>query len=105
MEEEQNKDIGSFVKNLYNVKVKPEYFGKDSMKQQLEEIGFTIKMENKSISTYNIQINIPKEIEESEKLDYVKGKLRHLDYIINIEKSVEMKVLDDKTLYDGSNPV
>ena len=106
MEEEQNKDIGSFVKDLYNVKIKPEDFGKDSVEQQLEEIGFTIKMEIKSICTYNIQLNIPKEIEESEKLNYVKEKLKPLDYIISVEKSVEMKALDnDQTLYDGSNPV
>jgi len=104
MEEEQNKDIGDFINELYNVKVKPEKFGDESVKQ-LKEAGFEIKMEIKSICTYNIQIDIPKEIGESEKLDYVKEKLRHLDYIINIEKSVEMKALGDKTLYDGSNPV
>ena len=106
MEEEQNNDIGSFVKDLYNVKIKPKDFGKDIVKQQLEERGFTIKMEIKSICTYNIQIDIPKEIEESEKLDYVKEKLRPLDYIVSVEKSVKMKASDnDKTLYDDFNPV
>ena len=47
MEEEQNKDIGSFVKDLYNVKIKPEYVGNDLVKQQIEERGFKIKLEIK----------------------------------------------------------
>ncbi|MBU4493034.1 MAG: hypothetical protein KKA61_01565, partial [Nanoarchaeota archaeon] len=84
MEEKQNKDIGSFVKDLYNVKIKPEDFGDESVKQ-LKEAGFEIKMEIKSICTYNVQLDIPKEIEESEKLNYVKEKLRPLDYIVNVE--------------------
>lgn len=103
MEEKQNKDIGSFVKDLYNIKIKPEDFGDESVKQ-LKEAGFEIKMEIKSIYTYNVQLDIPKEIEESEKLNYVKEKLKPLDYIISVEKSVEMKA-KDKNLYNGPNPV
>lgn len=105
MEEEQNKDIGSFVKDLYNIKIKPEDFGKDVVKQELKERGFDIKGEVGLILTYNVKILFPEGIKESEKLDYVKEKLRHLDYIVNVEKSVEMNTLSDKTLYDGSNPV
>jgi len=111
MEEEQNNDIGSFVKDLYNIKAKPEYFGKDSMKQQLEEIGFTIKMGIKPINIYSIKLNIPDEIKGSEKISYIKEKEKKLNslvgegYAVSVEKSVEMKVLGDKTLYDGFNPV
>jgi hypothetical protein len=102
MEEKQNKDIGSFVKDLYNVKIKPEDFGDESVKQ-LKEAGFEIKMEIKPICTYNVWFKIPDEIKESEKLDYVKGKLRHLNYVVDVEKSVEMKALYNDN--DGSNPV
>lgn len=105
-EKEQDKNLEGFIEGLYNVKIKPEYVGNDLVKQQLEERGFTIKMEIKSICTYNIQIDIPKEIEESEKLNYVKEKLKSLDYIVSVEKSIEMKALDnDEAPYDGSNPV
>jgi len=103
---EQDKNLEGFIEGLYNIRIKPEYVGDDLVKQQLEERGFKIKLEIKSVCTYNIQIDIPKEIGESEKLNYVKEKLRSLDYIISVEKSVEMKALDnDKTSYDGSNPV
>ena len=103
---EQDKKLEGFIEGLYNIRIKPEYVGSDLVKQQLEEMGFTIKMEIKSICTYNIQIDIPKEIGESEKLNYVKEKLRPLDYIVSVEKSVEMKASDnDKTLCDGFNPI
>jgi len=107
--EEQEKNLESFVECLYNVKIKPEYFGKDSVKQ-LEEIGFTIKMENKSICTYNIKLNIPDEITKSEKPNYIKEKEKKLDslvedgYAVYVEKSSEMKA-KDKNLYNGPNPV
>ena len=105
MEEEQNNDIGSFVKDLYNVKIKPKDFGKDIVRQELKERGFDIKGEVGSIQTYNVKILFPEGIKESEKLGYVKEKLRPLDYIVSVEKSVEIRVLGDKTLYDGSNLV
>ena len=108
--EEQEKNLESFVECLYNVKIKPEYFGDDLVKQQLEEIGFTIKMENKSICTYNIKLNIPGEITKSEKPNYIKEKEKKLNslvedgYAVYVEKSVEMKA-KDKNLYNGPNPV
>ena len=107
---EQEKNLESFVECLYNVKIKPEYFGDSLIRQQLEEIGFTIKMENKSICTYNIKLNIPDEITKSEKLNYMKRKENKLDslvkdgYAVYVEKSVEMKA-KDKKLYKGPNPV
>lgn len=111
-EKEQGKDLEGFIEGLYNVKIKPEYFGKDSMEKQLEEMGFTIKKGIKPINTYNIKLNIPEEIEESEKLNYIKEKEKKLNslveegYAVSVEKSVKMKALDnDETSYDGSNPV
>jgi len=111
-EKEQGKNLEGFIEGLYNVKIKPEYFGKDSMEQQLKEMGFTIKIENKSVYTYNIKLNIPDEKAESEKLIYIKEKEKKLNslvgegYAVYVEKSVEMKASDnDKTLYGGSNPV
>jgi hypothetical protein len=114
--EEQEKNLEGFIEGLYNVKIKPEYFSDDlvrqQVKQQLEEIGFTIKMENKSICIYNIKLNIPDEITKSEKPNYIKEKEKKLNslvekgYAVYVEKSVKMKALDkNKALYDGSNPV
>ena len=114
--EEQKKNLEGFIEGSYNVKIKPEDFGDDlvrqQVKQQLEEIGFTIKMENKSICTYNIKLNIPDEITESEKPNYIKEKEKKLNslveegYAVYVKKSVKMKALDnDKTPYDDSNPV
>ncbi len=110
--EEQEKGLEGFVEGLYNVKIKPEDFGKDAVKQRLEEIGFSIKMENKSTYVYNIKLNIPDEITKSEKPDYIKEKEKKLNslvedgYAVYVEKSAEMKALDkDKNSYDGSNPV
>jgi len=110
--EEQEKNLEGFIEGLYNIKIKPEDFGKDAVKKQLEEIGFTIKMENKSICTYNIKLNIPDEITKSEKPNYIKEKEKELNslvengYAVYVEKSVEMKALNnDKNSYNGSNPV
>ena len=104
--EEQEKNLEGFIEGSYNIKIKPEYVGKDLVKQQLEEKGFKIKMKIETICTYNVQFDIPKEIGESEKLDYVKEKLKPLDYIVSVEKSVEIKALDNnKNSYNGSNPV
>ena len=109
---EQDKNLEGFIEGLYNIRIKPEYFGRDSMEQQLEEIGFTIKMEIKLINTYNIKLNIPDEIAESEKISYIKEKEKKLNslveegYAVSVEKSIEMKALDNyKTSYDGFNPV
>ena len=105
--EEQEKNLEGFIEGLYNVKIKPEYVGDELVKQQIEENGFKIKMEIKSICTYNIQLNIPEELKRSEKPDYIKeklDKLKSLDYVVSVEKSAEMNALGDKTLYDGSNP-
>jgi len=111
-EKEQGNNLESFIEGLYNVKIKPEYFGKDSMEQQLEEMGFTIKMGIKPINTYSIKLNIPDKMAESEKLNYIKEKEKKLNslveegYAIYVEKSAEMKALNnDKTLYDNSNPI
>jgi len=111
-EKEQGKNLEGFIEGLYNIKIKPEYFGKDSMEQQLEEMGFIIKRGIKPINTYNIKLNIPDEITKSEKPNYIKEKEKKLNslveegYAVYFEKSVEMKALDnDKTSHDDSNPV
>jgi len=107
MEENQEKDIGRVTENLYNIKIKPEYAKDDCIRQKLEEMGLKINIEIKSTQTYNIEIPFPEGIKESEKGNYLEIKLNELKpYVIYVEKSVEMKALDNyKTSYDGSNPV
>ena len=52
--EKQEKNLESFVEGLYNVKIKPEDFGKDSVEQQFEEIstqiyGFLPEFQNQQL--------------------------------------------------------
>ncbi|MBU3941466.1 MAG: hypothetical protein KKF74_00975 [Nanoarchaeota archaeon] len=107
MEKNHEKDIGRITENLYNIKIKPEYAKDDCIRKKLEEMGLKINIEIKSTQTYNVEIPFPKGIKESEKGNYLEIKLNELKpYVVYVEKSIEMKALDNyKTSYYGSNPV
>jgi hypothetical protein len=93
MQEKQN--LENSIENLYNVKVKQEYFRDEGLIKKIKENGFEIKRELPLISTYCLELYIPENIEKVN--DYKNEKiqsLRNLDYILRIDESVQMKALN-----------